>query len=349
MAARRAIAPAVAAVAVIVVIVVSGVAGFFTGSTAISSKETINVGLAIGAADASDIPELYALNVNLPKYGYNVVTTIVADETDTMSALIAGEIQVAGLAPFAPVILDAQGQHLVIFGDMQASPDEYMVCNNNITTVQQMIQTQALTSYATKVDQTYLMPVYWLVTHGYNATSINWTSIHGAANRGSALLAGRTVCGSTDTSSTAILLSQPGGKFHVVMSLGQMDPSLPFNVWVTTQSYFQSHQTELTNLMISYLNALRWAQTESNFMSYAPTLIGTQISTSLLTESYHELLGTGIWNPNSPWNSTIATSLAQQMYQFGLTSSLMPDSQFATYTIADAALNSVGVYTTTTG
>lgn len=345
MAKRRGIAPAVAAVAIIVVIAISGVAGYFTGTNAIPKKETINVGLAIGAADASDIPELYALNVNLPKYGYNVVTTIVADETDTISALIAGEIQVAALAPFAPVILDGQGQHLVIFGDMQASPDEYMVCNDNITTMQQIIQTHALTSYATKIDQTYLMPVYWLLQNGYNASSINWTSIHGAANRGAALLAGRTVCGSTDTSSTAILLSQPHSSFHVVMSLGQMDPNLPFNVWVTTQSYFQSHQVELTNLMISYLNALRWAQVKTNFMSYAPSLIGTQISSSLLSESYDKLLGTGIWNPNSPWNATIATSLSQQMFLFNLTSTAIPINQFADFSISTAALNSVGVYT----
>ena len=344
MAAHRAIGPAVTAVAIIVIIVISGGAGFFTATGAIQTKETINVGLAIGAADASDIPELYALNVNLPTYGYNVVTTIVGDETDTISALLSGQIQVAALAPFAPVILDGKGQNLVIFGDMQASPDEYMVCANNITTMQQIIQTHALTSYATKIDQTYLMPLYWLIQNGYNATSINWTSVHGAANRGAALLAGKTVCGSTDTSSTAILLSQPHSSFHVVMSLGQMDPTLPFNVWVTTNSYFQSHQPELTNLMISYLNALRWAQTKSNFMAYAPSLIGTQITSTLLSESYDKLLGTGIWNPNAPWNATIATSLSQQMYEFNLTSSAIPTSQFANFAVTNAALQSVGVY-----
>ncbi|MDE1858094.1 MAG: hypothetical protein KGI26_03390 [Thaumarchaeota archaeon] len=312
---------------------------------AVQTKETINVGLAIGAADASDVPEIHALSVDLPAYGYNVVTTIVGDETDTISALISGQIQVAGLAPFAPVILNAQGQNLVIFGVMQAAPDEYMVCANGITTMQQIIQTQALTAYATRIDQTYIMPAWWLLQNGYNQSSINWTSIHGAANRGAALLAGKVTCASTDTSSTITLLSQPNNAFHVVMSLGQMDPSLPFNVWVTTQSYLAGHQTELTNMMEAYLKALHWAQNKADYMAYAPTIVGTQVSATELSQAYDKLLGTGIWNPNAPWTSSIATSLAQQMYTFNLTSSAMPTNQFANFAIYNAAIQSVGQYT----
>ncbi len=351
----RAISKVAASVTIVVVIAAAVLAGYFALSmnakTSSGNNNTISVGLEIGAADASDVPMMYSLTNELPNYGYHANVNIFTGPSTTAAAVLAGTINFGVDSPPEVVNLAAQGQKIVAFGVGYQESDEILVCNTNITSLPQLAQNHITVGMTSLTDGSYYVPAYWLSQNGYNPSSVNWIVVPGAAGRGAALLSGKIPCGATDVTSTLTLLAQPNNPFHIVAYLASLMPAFPFEMWWTTASYYNSHCTSTTpsqNQCMALLEAnmagYRWAQTKSNYLGYAPSVVGSSINSTLLSGSYDILSKVGIWNPNLPWNTTIATTVANVSASYHLVAGYANPNTWANYTIYQMALAAIGTY-----
>ncbi|MGI0080169.1 MAG: hypothetical protein ACRECH_11145, partial [Nitrososphaerales archaeon] len=191
-------------------------------------------------------------------------------------------------------------------------------------------------------DVSYFVPTVYLDQNGYNSSDVNWQVIPGAAGRGVALLSGKIPCGATDVTSTLILTGQPGNKFHIVATLAALEPNFPFQMYYTTKAYFLAHTDICLALLKANLIAYRWAQTKSNYMAFAPSIVGASINNTVLSQSYDLLKSTGIWNPNLPWNITIANTIANITATFHLVTQYAPPANWANFTLYNQAITAEG-------
>jgi ABC-type nitrate/sulfonate/bicarbonate transport system substrate-binding protein len=244
-----AISRALAIIVVVVIIVAAAVAVYLlyptiTGTT--TQTGTVAIALEIGAADASDVPQIYAMTHYLPQFGYTANLNIFTGQSAADAALISGSAQVLlGVANEGPA-LSSKGVDILTFGTAYSETDEILVCTGNITSMGQLAQQHVTVGMTSLTDISYVVPDVYLATHGYNASSVNWIIVPGAAGRGAALLSGKIPCGATDVTSTLELLAQPNNKFHILATLASLEPQFPFIMWMTTKSFFSSHQSLLT-------------------------------------------------------------------------------------------------------
>ena len=346
---RRAISQ-VAAIVILVVIVIGAVAGglyyylIYTQSSSSNSTNTIRIGTTFGAADTSDVPSVYAMTVLMKQMGYTVNYVVFTGQQAAVAALLNGEVDVLQSSPVGPVAASQKNTSIVAFGAAESATDEIMVCTSNVTSMAQLATSHATVAVTSFTDSSYYYPYVWLSQNGYNPNNVNWVFVPGAAGRGAALLSGKIPCGATDVGSTVILLAQPGNKFHIVATLASLIPTIPLNLLFTTKPYLNSHQAALIALLEAGINANRWAQTQSNYVGFAPSVIGSQLNSTQLTSAYNILITLGIFNRNSPFNSTIANTIAQIMGQFklgGVTSTPDP-STWANYSLYQQAIAKTG-------
>lgn len=339
-------------IAVIVVIIVAAVASayVYTSSTqnTNTSTQAVAVGLEIGAADASDVPEMHALTVDLPTLGYTSNPVIFTGPQVLAAALLSGGVDIASGSPSEVANLASKGQSIVDFGVSYAVADEIMVCTSNVTTMGQLATDHVTVGMTSLTDVSYFVPDVYLAQNGYNPNNVNWQVVPGAAGRGAALLSGKIPCGATDVTSTLILLAQPGSKFHIVATLASLEPNFPFQMYYTTKAYYDAHCTSATNniclaLLKANLIAYRWAQTKSNYLAFGPSVVGSSINSSILSSSYDLLKQTGIWNPNLPWNITIANTIANITATYKLVTAYAPPSSWANFTLYNMAIQAEGM------
>jgi hypothetical protein len=339
-------------VAVIVVIVFAAVASAYVYSTSTqnttSVSKVVSVGLEIGAADASDVPEMYALTNELPTLGYTSNPQIFTGPQVLAAALLSGGVDIASGSPSEVANLASKGQSIVDFGVSYQVADEIMVCTNNVTSMGQLATDHVTVGMTSLTDVSYFVPAVYLDQNGYDASAVNWQVVPGAAGRGAALLSGKIPCGATDVTST-LILEQQSGNFRIVATLASLEPNFPFQMYYTTKAYYDAHCMSATNnvclaLLKANLLAYRWAQTKSNYMSFAPSVVGASINTTTLSSSYDLLKQTGIWNPNLPWNITIANTIANITATYKLVTSYAPPSTWANFTLYNLAIQAEGSY-----
>lgn len=335
---------------VIVTIVVAAAIGVglyaFYALNQRQSSNVISIGDDAGVFDASDIADVYAMTVALKQFGYTANVAVFTGPTPTADALLAGTVNIANSEPTAVVDLAAKGERVVAFGVGDPASDEIMICTKNITSIAQLATQNVTVGMTSLTDGSYYIPAVWLASHGYNPSDVNWVTIPGAASRGAALLAGKIPCGATDVASSIILLGQPNNEFHIVASLATLVAGLPFTLWYTTQSYFTSHQSAILALLKAYVVAYRWVQNKQNYMSFAPSVLGSQINTTTLSASYDTLVRIGYYVPDAPWNQTIATLIANVSTTY-LSESYVSPSTWTDFSLYQQALLAEGPYTTT--
>jgi hypothetical protein len=343
---------AVVIVVIVVVAVAGGGAYYYLSSVSAPSqtKPIIRVGTTFGIADSSDVPAMYALTVVLPTLGYTANVNVFTGQTATSAALLSGEIDVVHSSPAAFVALSLKTNGgIVAFGNAESANDAIMVCTANVTSWNQIISTHTVVAVTSFTDSSYYFPYVWLKNNGYNPDAVNWQFVPGAGARGAALLSGKIPCGSTDVGSTIKLLQTPGNKWHVLADLASMIPGFPLSVLFTTRDYFNTHRDAIVAVDKAYTLAARWADNKQNWLSFAPSIMGSQIDLSYYSQVYDTQISLGEWYPNGPWNSTIGTTIANVLYQFKLAGiTTFPDpSTWADFTVHAQVLSDIGLWTGT--
>jgi ABC-type nitrate/sulfonate/bicarbonate transport system substrate-binding protein len=338
------------AIIIIVVVGVASTASYLVLTSGTKpSTPVIRIGTTFGAADTSDVPSVYAMTKSLEQFGYSANYVIFTGQQAGIAALLSGEIDVLQSSPIGPVAAAVKNTNIVAIGAAEDASDEILVCTGNITSMGQLATDHVTVGITSFTDSSYYYPYVWLQEHGYDPKAVNWVFVPGAAGRGAALLSGRIPCGATDVGSTIILLSQPNNKFTIVATLASLIPTIPLNLLFTTKSFLNSHRAELVSLIKAYITGNRWAQSKQAYLGFAPSVIGATLNSTELSKAYDILMTVGIWNPNQPWNSTIADTISNIMGTFklgGVTSAPNP-SAWADYSLYQEAITSLGQYTTT--
>jgi ABC-type nitrate/sulfonate/bicarbonate transport system substrate-binding protein len=329
---------------ILVIVALAGVSGLYLALTPSASQAlpVIRVGTTYGAADSSDVPSVYAMTVLLKQMGYTVDYTIFTGQSAAVAALTTGEIDVLQSSPIGPIAATAKGASIFAFGAAEDATDEIMVCTSNITSMAQLVHENVTVAVTSFTDSSYYYPVVYLTQQGLNPNDVHWVFVPGAAGRGAALLAGSIPCGATDVGSTLKLLAVPGDKFHVLMPLADMLPTFPLNLLFTTNNYAQSHSAELVALLEAYINANRWAQSESAYVSYAPTVIGATLTTSQIQQAWNTTIGFNMWNVNQPFNTSITSTISNVMGEFKLGGVTSAPTNWYNFSYYQQALAKVG-------
>ncbi|HZW56131.1 MAG TPA: PhnD/SsuA/transferrin family substrate-binding protein [Nitrososphaerales archaeon] len=339
----------ITAVVVIIIVVAAAVVGglsyyYLSANSASHANPIIRIGTTFGAADTSDVPSVYAMTVLLKSYGYTANYIVFTGQQAAIAALLSGEIDVLQSSPVGPIAAAQKNTNIVAFGSAEDASDEILVCTSNVTSMAQLATQHATVAVTSFTDSSYYYPYVWLSENGYDPNNVNWVFVPGAAGRGAALLSGKIPCGATDVGSTVILLAQPGNKFHIVATLASLIPSIPLNALFTTQSYLGSHHDALVALLEAYINANRWAQNKQDYLNFAPSVIGSQLTPAQLSSAYDILITLNIWNRDQPWNSTITNTIANIMGQFKLggVTSTPAASSWSTLSLYQEAIGKTG-------
>ena len=355
----KALTRTASAIIVVVIVVIAAAGGYYAYTTlyAPTSTTTVTIATAFGAPDYSDVASVYAITKEGPTYGVNMSEQIYTGTSTALAALMAGKADV--LDTGAPAVLSAilkggNASNIIAFGAGESAQDLNLVCQGNITSINQLVASSTPTNNptigVTTLGDTSQYPIaVWLTNNHFNPSNANWVTVAGSAARLAELLSGKIQCGGVDIGGTLLLLSQPGHKYHLLQSFAAMLPKgLPLEVLFTTKAFLASHKTQLEGIVKSFMAANRYFQNEQNYLNYAPTIV-QNVNASSFAPAYSVILQQNIFDPNAPWNPTIASSIANlsATYKINGVTTFMQPSTWADFTVYNASLSSLGTATTT--
>ncbi len=318
-----------------------------TTTTTPVTTETMRVGTTVSTPDPSDVPQWHGYLVDAPSLGLSITLSTFTGQQAAVSALLSGQIDGLQSSPAALLSLVTQGVPIIAIGVSIDAPDALMVSTTNITSMGQLATQHITVGITSLTDSSYYFPAINLSAQGYNITDVNWVIVPGASGRTAALIAGKIPVGAVDVAGWLQIQAAAPGQFHPLAYLSQLVAGFPQNLMFVTQTYFQSHQATLVKLMEALIMGHRWAQNKTNYMAYAPSIVGSTVNSTFLSESYDQLLSLGLWDTNNTWNVGIANLLANDFATYkisGITSA--PNATiWADFTIYQQALNALGPYT----
>jgi ABC-type nitrate/sulfonate/bicarbonate transport system substrate-binding protein len=354
----KALTRTASAIIVVVIVIIAAAGAYYAYATFYATPTTtVSIATAFGAPDYSDVASVYAITVEAPHYGVNMSEQIYTGTATALAALLAGKADV--LDTGAPAVLSAiskggNGSNIIAFAAGESAQDLNLVCQGNITSINQLVTSSTPSNNptigVTTLGDTSQYPIaVWMTNNHINPNDANWVTVAGSAARLAQLLSGKSQCGGVDIGGTLLLLSQPGNKYHLLEPYASMLPKgSPLEVLFTTKAFMASHKTQLEGIVKAFMAANRYFQNEQNYLSYAPTIV-QNVNASSFAPAYRVVLQQNIFDPNAPWNPTIAASLANltATYKINGVTTFMEPSTWADFSVYNASLSAMGTATTT--